>query len=123
MKSAFSVLLLCFLLASCGEEKTVKFESKEAKEMRVRAEAGDTEAQVNLGLMYYNGEGVPEDKSRALEWTRKAAEQGNAVGQYNLGVTYANKFDYEEAVKWFRKAAEQGHAGAKEWFRRSGFEE
>ncbi|MDA7646188.1 tetratricopeptide repeat protein [bacterium] len=66
---------------------------------------------------------MPKNYTEGVKWIRMAAEQGNAVGQYNLGVTYANKFDYEEAVKWFRKAAAQGNADAKEWFRRSGFEE
>ena len=29
-----------------------------------------------LGLSYYNGEGVPEDKTEAAKWLRYAAEQG-----------------------------------------------
>ena len=29
--------------------------------LRARAEAGDAEAQVNIGVMYATGEGVPED--------------------------------------------------------------
>ena len=77
MKSALSVLLLCFLLASCGEEKAVEtgeaVESEEA--IQERAELGDVEAQNSLGAMYSKGEGVPKDYTEAVKWYRKAAEQ------------------------------------------------
>ena len=33
-------------------------------------------AQVNLGVMYDNGEGVLQDDKEAVKWYRKAAEQG-----------------------------------------------
>jgi tetratricopeptide (TPR) repeat protein len=35
------------------------------------------DAQYNLGLLYYNGWGVPQDYAKAAEWFRKAAEQGH----------------------------------------------
>ena len=41
------------------------------------AEQGDTFAQFNLGLMYYKGEGVPEDYVRAFAWFNLAAAQGS----------------------------------------------
>jgi uncharacterized protein len=55
----------------------------------LQAEQGDANAQFKLGLMYYNGEGVPEDDAEAVKWYRKAAEQGLAGAQFNLGVMYA----------------------------------
>ena len=60
------------------------------REWRPLAEQGDAEAQFNLGLMYANGEGVPEDDVQAAFWFRKAAEQGDAAAQNNLGVRYDN---------------------------------
>ena len=45
---------------------------------------------VQPGLMYDNGEGVPQDDAEAVRWYRLAAEQGNASAQYNLGLMYAN---------------------------------
>ena len=77
-------------------------------------------AQTFLGYMYYNGEGVKEDKAEAMKWYRKAAEQGFALAQDNLGDMYWYMYyfgngvneDKAEAVKWYRKAAEQGYAGA-----------
>ena len=77
---------------------------------------GNSSAQNNLGVMYDNGQGVPEDDKEAVKWYRLAAEQGSASAQYNLGFMYANgegvPEDDKEAVKWYRLAAEQGDAMA-----------
>ena len=74
------------------------------------------QAQYNLGLMYDNGQGVPQDYKQAVKWYTKAAEQGDANAQYSLGYMYANgqgvPQDYKQAVMWFTKAAEQGDADA-----------
>ena len=81
-----------------------------------RAEQGSARAQFSLGVMYYDGQGVPQDYKEAVKWYRKVAEQGYAEAQYNLGVMYDNgqgvPQDDKEAVKWYRKAAEQGGADA-----------
>ena len=86
------------------------------REFRPLAEQGDAAAQVNLGIMYDNGDGVPEDDRQAVFWYRKAAEQGNTAAQVNLGLVYANgdgvPEDDRQAVFWWRKAAEQGDAAA-----------
>jgi TPR repeat protein len=80
------------------------------------AEQGDSDAQYNLGVMYDNGYGVPENDKTAVKWYTKAAEQGDAKAQYNLGVMYDKGYGVPEndktAVKWYTKAAEQGYAGA-----------
>jgi hypothetical protein len=80
------------------------------------AEQGDAAAQVYLGSMYYEGEGVKQDYAEAVKWFRKAAEQGHAEAQYNLAVRYAKgegvQQDDAEALKWCSKAAEQGCAEA-----------
>ncbi len=51
----------------------------------VENELGDKDAQLNLGLMYYQGDGVPVSIEQAQKWFMRAAEQGNAYAQYNLG--------------------------------------
>jgi len=80
------------------------------------AQQGNARAQVNLGLMYYQGEGVPRDYQEALKWWRKAADQGDADAQFNLGLSYEKGLgvpqDYQEAFKWFQMAAGQGDAAA-----------
>ena len=41
------------------------------------AEQGNAKAQFNLGLMYNNGQGVPQDYKEAVKWYRLSAEQGD----------------------------------------------
>ncbi len=52
------------------------------------ASTGNAEAQFNVGLMYKDGDGVPQDYAKTAECYRKAAEQGYPNAQYNLGVLY-----------------------------------
>ena len=56
------------------------------QEWKPFAESGDAQAQYNVGLMYDNGRGVPQDHAEAVKWYRLAAEQGDASSQRNLGV-------------------------------------
>ena len=86
------------------------------REWEPLAEQGNAPTQFNLGLMYDDGKGVPQDHKTAVKWYRLSAEQGYANAQYNLGFMY-NKGngvpqDYETAAKWYRLAAEQGNANA-----------
>lgn len=60
------------------------------EEWRPLALTGHAPAQYNLGLMYANGHGVPQDYKAAVEWYGKAAQQGDALAQNNLGVMYDN---------------------------------
>jgi uncharacterized protein len=46
--------------------------------LRPLAEQGVAPAQHDLGVMYANGQGVPQDYATAVSWYRKAAEQGLA---------------------------------------------
>ena len=86
------------------------------QEWRPLAKQGHAAAQFSLGVMYANGQGVPQDDAEAESWYRKAAEQGLADAQHNLGVMYNNGYgvpqDYAEAASWYRKAADQGEATA-----------
>ena len=83
---------------------------------RPLADRGDAAAQVSLGLMYANGQGVPQDYVTAAGWYRKAAEQGDATAQLSLGAMYADGRGVPQnnaaAAGWFRKAADQGDATA-----------
>ena len=64
--------------------------------------------------MYRDGQGVPQNYSRAREWLRKAADQGFANAQFCLGSLYyvgqGGPSDYGTAFEWFRKVADQGIA-------------
>ena len=80
------------------------------------AELGNAAAQYNLGLLYANGQGVPQDYIHAWQWYEQAAAQGDASAQYNLGLLYANgqgvPQDDAQAGQWYAKAALQRHAKA-----------
>jgi TPR repeat protein len=84
--------------------------------LSAKAAQGNADAQSDLGLMYADGQGTPNDYAEAIRWFRKAAEQGYAEAQFNLGLMYNQGLgmpqDYAEAVRWFRKAAEKGNAKA-----------
>ncbi len=83
---------------------------------RKAADQGYANAQLNLGIMYTNGQGVAQDYAQAVTWYRKAADQGNAKAQINLGNMYKNgkgvTQDYIQAEAWYTKAADQGNAKA-----------
>ena len=48
------------------------------REWRPLAEQGVALAQFNLGWMYDNGEGVPQNDKTAVKWYTLAADQGDA---------------------------------------------
>jgi TPR repeat protein len=103
-------------VASEGAPEPVTTEQVE--EYLLKAEEGDVDAQYNLGIIYYHGEGVPRDFDKALMWFHQAAEQNDADAQYTLGFMYGRgegvEKDQKQSVAWFNKAAEQGHTGAQE---------
>ena len=76
------------------------------------AEKGSTAAQLSLGAMYEQGQGVAQDYAEAAKWYERAAAGGHASAQYNLALLYETgrgvPRDLERAAYWFRKAAEQG---------------
>ncbi len=53
------------------------------QEWRPLAEQEHARAQYNLGVMYANGRGVPQDDKEAVKWYRLAAEQKFAWAQTN----------------------------------------
>ncbi|MGD2055792.1 MAG: tetratricopeptide repeat protein, partial [Gammaproteobacteria bacterium] len=63
-----------------------------------------------------NGEGVPKDAAKAMEWLQKAAAQGDNSAQFKLGEMYRSgegvPKNAAKAAEWFTKAAAQGGADA-----------
>lgn len=77
------------------------------------AERGDPGAQNRVADCYGRGDGVEQNDSLSVMWSRRSAEAGYAMGQRNLGVNYYYGLhglaaDYAEAIKWLRPAAEAG---------------
>lgn len=79
------------------------------------AEQGNAAAQHDLGQMYVNGNGVPQDYAEAVKWFRLAAEQ-YAPAQASLGWLYKLGLgvpqDFVTAHMWFNISAAGGNTFA-----------
>jgi hypothetical protein len=75
-----AVGLVAVLLMS-GVALAQTSETADIAALRVRANAGDADAQFYLGFAYAKGQGVPQDYVEAVSRYRKAAEQGEADAQ------------------------------------------
>lgn len=89
---------------------------EDMKRWQPKAEAGDAEAQFQLGQMYALGRGFKQNFNSALEWYEKAAAQGNAKARTALGLLYyygaGVEQNIDKAGEWFEKAAAQNNATA-----------
>ena len=77
------------------------------------AAQGNSCAAYRLGKVYLQGEDVPKDVPKAVEYLTDSAEQGNQYAQYALGKLYLTgqdvKQDRERAWAYFYDSAEQGN--------------
>ena len=84
------------------------------------ANAGNSLAQYRLGMLYYHGQGVPEDEKQAIYWWRKAAAQDYTEAMFQLGSAFLFGSQAarivpdpdREAAMWYFQAASGGHAEA-----------
>jgi hypothetical protein len=87
-----------------------------AKDLQPLADEGFALAQIDLGALYHDGEGVAKDDVQAAHWHRKAADQGDADGQFRLGIAYYEGWglarDFAQAAALLQKSANQGDASA-----------
>ncbi|MXS85051.1 lytic transglycosylase [Nitrosomonas sp. HPC101] len=94
----------------------VVFSSGSASQGKSGSAANNTEILVQQARQYEHGEGVPQDKEKAVELYCQAARLGSAEGQYALGWMYANGRGVERndkiAASLFEMAAARGHAYA-----------
>ena len=92
------------------------------------ADMGNADAMNNVGVCDENGQGVPQDKAKALEWYKRLeavdSERGkkaiaslqNPSNQssdlLNQGIAARKAGDNSKAVELYRKAADMGNADA-----------
>ena len=107
--------LMCMAISACADVETPAttrgIDEATVAALHKSAEQGNATAQNRLGLLYNQGQGVPQDPLLAKQWFEKSAEQGEAGAQVNLGTLYllgqgALESD-QMALFWFRRAAEQ----------------
>jgi hypothetical protein len=86
------------------------------KQFAKGAHKGYAPAQVNLGVLYAYGWGVPQDLGTAFYWIGLAADQGNVQALANMGIFYRNGWgvrqDPAKAFRLFQTAAQAGDVGA-----------
>ncbi|MGD8559591.1 MAG: tetratricopeptide repeat protein [Gammaproteobacteria bacterium] len=82
------------------------------------ANAGNPEAQFQLGRLYDTGTKLDRDRQKAITWYTSAANQGHAESQYRLAVAYLFGIGARKnptlGESWLAKSAKQNHPVAKE---------
>ena len=61
-----------------------KDQAEAVKWYRKAAEQNHAEAQYNLGICFYKGEGVAKDQVEAYKWVLLAARQGDEDAKKNM---------------------------------------
>lgn len=93
--------------------------TSEVEVLTQKAEQGDKQAQFELGVLYFQGEKLTQDKEKAVYWLEKSAYQNEAKAQCLLGVLYYDghylTHSLEKAEFWLTKAAKLNHAYAQFW--------
>ena len=73
------------------------------------AKNGNTDAQIELGDRYFDGDGISKNIDLSIKWYKKAAEQGSADAQFELAVIYEDdeivEHNYDISFYWYEKAA------------------
>ncbi len=125
LKKLFTIsLLLCSGILAADEFKKDLSDAFDAMRignfaeayclLKPMAEAGNIEAQYNLGWMYHNGYGLRVNDNLALEWWQSASEHGNTDASfsiamlYNLGEGQISK-NLSKAVDYYLLAAQNKH--------------
>lgn len=109
-----SILVSAVLVAevgfSAGQEQGLSELSLPA--LLAKGNAGDPEAQCELGIRYERGVGAPQDNAESLRWFRKSANGGDAEAQLHLAQIYEEGRkvppDSKEAMDWYTAAAQGG---------------
>ena len=127
-----SLAVLLLMLNGCGEKVSdkkieaatpaVQAEVPKPEEMfaklKKEAEAGNADAQNNLGWLYSNGHGATQNYQEAIKWFRLAAAQGNTSAQLTLGKMYRSgqgvAQDHVRAQMWLILAAAKGNSEAQQ---------
>ncbi|MGA7711813.1 MAG: hypothetical protein WCA81_07925 [Rhizomicrobium sp.] len=80
------------------------------------ANAGNSRAELIVGLKYLDSEGALANDKEAAKWLSRAAQAGEPVAQYRLGAMYEHgkgvPADAAQALRWYLAAANQGNRKA-----------
>ena len=118
-----STLLLLLFVSACEDRRADKAYlrgdyEKARTDIEFLAYGGEPRAQYDLGVIYDQGQGVPQSDAKAMEWYERAAQQGEPRAQYNLGLMYLNGQgvppDLVKAYYWITLSANRGNVHARD---------
>ena len=76
------------------------------------ADMGIGTAAYNLGTLYYNGQGFPQDYAMARHWFELGAARNDPFAEFQLGIMAGDgkgmPQDLDAEMRWYTKAAKQG---------------
>jgi TPR repeat protein len=91
-------------------------------ELTAAASRGNARAQGQLGFMYENGFGVPQNYAAAADLYQSAAAQGNVFAQSRLGLSYDKGHGVPQSFilsyKWLDLAAARATNRERDFYRR-----
>jgi TPR repeat protein len=92
------------------------------RELTAAAFRGNARAQGQLGFMYENGFGVPQNYAAAADLYQSAAAQGNVFAQSRLGLSYDKGHGVPQSLilsyKWLDLAAARATNRERDFYRR-----
>ncbi|MCA8829969.1 tetratricopeptide repeat protein [Hymenobacter pini] len=133
-----------FYRARFANNRRTRYATRAVELLLIAAKAGNISAASMLGMVYYEGWGVPADALAAAHWLHRAAAEQHPLACFNLAVLYDNGTGVAKnpntARRYYTIAARAGcpeamyavgsyyywghgvepdYAKAKKWFRRS----
>jgi TPR repeat protein len=110
-------------LIEAGEALSPADRAEALRLYRLAGERGDVQAQLRLGNIYFEGQGVPVDRAEAQRWYARAlpeaqarAGRGDPEAQEWLGDLYRQGRGVAQsgdlALLWYLRAAEQGRSSS-----------
>lgn len=120
MKNLFFSLILIFCVNEYAMSSIIdedEMAEEHVAELVKSANNGDSAAQYELGMLYYESDfGIEVDLTQAKKWFEKAAAKGNGDSQYMLGVMYYSGTGVTKneklGISWLKKAAKNGSSDA-----------
>ena len=115
MKKYFIVFFLMLVSLSSAAQTY-------SKELKKSAKNGDIVAQRDLGLAYYNGNGIKQDKKEAYHWLLLSALEEDALSTYHLGTIHEKDQEFifsieDDIIKWVRKEIDnKAHSSKANYF-------
>jgi hypothetical protein len=112
----FAVAAVGAWLATDGRDLRYTRGNDLVSTLHQRAKSKDAEAQVQLGRLYDEGDGILQDSKEAAKWYAQAAHAGNLEAKYLYALALMEGRgvvqDYQAAFTWLEAAAKGGHPAA-----------